>query len=123
MRVQAVRGAIQVAENSAEAIRASAARLTAELLARNHVEAAQILSLIFSVTRDLTRASPAEAARSQGLSEVPLFCLQEAEVEGSMPRVIRALLTFSGGSRPVPVYLDGAEALRPDLFPSESGRA
>jgi chorismate mutase len=120
--VRAVRGAIRVAENSSEAIRTAAVRLTSELLARNAVVPERIVSLVFSQTRDLTRANPAEAARSLGLADVPLFCLQEAEVEGSMPRVIRALLTYASQeqARPVPVYLDGAEALRPDLFP---GRA
>jgi chorismate mutase len=117
--VRAVRGAIQVPENSAEAIRAASMRLTAELLARNALAPERVVSLVFSITRDLTRASPAEAARSLGLPGVPLFCLQEAEVEGAMPRLIRALLTYSGrgAGRPVPVYLDGAESLRPDLFP------
>jgi chorismate mutase len=116
--VRAVRGAIQVAENSAAAIRAAAVRLTSELLTRNALAPESVVSLVFSLTLDLTRSSPAEAARSLGLEGVPLFCLQEAEVEGSMPRVIRALLTYAteGGRRPVPVYLDGAEGLRPDLF-------
>lgn len=118
MSVRAVRGAIQVPEDSAAAIRVASARLTSELLARNALAPGRIISLVFSMTRDLTRGSPAEAARSLGLPEVPLFCLQEAEVEGSMPRVIRALLTYEaeGGGPPVPVYLDGAEGLRPDLF-------
>jgi chorismate mutase len=117
--VRAVRGAIQVAENSAAAIRAAAARLVSELLARNALDPGHIISLVFSLTGDLTRANPAQAARTLGLSGVPLFCLQEAEIEGAMPRVIRALLTYSGGKRapPVPVFLDGAESLRPDLFP------
>jgi chorismate mutase len=117
--VRAVRGAIRVAENSATAIRAASVRLTSELLARNRIAPERIVSLIFSLTRDLNRASPAEAARSLGLAQAPLFCLQEAEVEGSMAGVIRVLLTYTGEERsvPVPVYLDGAEALRPDLFP------
>jgi len=119
MSARAARGAIQVAENSAAAIRAAAVRLTSELLARNALTPERVISLVFSLTRDLTRASPAEAARSLGLSGVPLFCLQEAEIEGAMPRLLRALLTFEGPDRgrPVPVYLDGAESLRPDLFP------
>jgi chorismate mutase len=118
MSVRAVRGAIQVPEDSVAAIRAASVRLTSELLARNALTPARIVSLVFSLTGDLIRASPAEAARSLGLAEVPLFCLQEAEVAGSMPRVIRALLTYEaqGDGRPVPVYLDGAEGLRPDLF-------
>ena len=117
MSVRAVRGAIQVPENSAAAIRDASARLTSELLARNALAPGRIVSLVFSLTRDLSRANPAEAARSLGLAEVPLFCLQEAEVAGSLPRVIRALLTYEtdGGGQPVPVYLDGAEELRPDL--------
>ena len=118
MRVRAVRGAIGVSENSGEAIRVAAARLTSALLARNAITSERIVSLVFSLTRDLTRANPAQAVRSLGLAGVPLFCLQEAEIESAMPRVIRALLTYSGGRRaqPIPVYLDGAEALRPDLF-------
>ncbi len=118
MSVRAVRGAIQVPVDSAPAIRDAAVRLTSELLARNALDPGRIVSLVFSLTRDLTLASPAEAARSLGLAEVPLFCLQEAEVSGSMPRVIRALLTYEAeaGGQPVPVYLDGAEGLRPDLF-------
>jgi len=116
--VRAVRGASQVPENSAAAIRAASVRLTSELLARNALAPGRIVSLVFSLTRDLSRANPAEAARSLGLAEVPLFCLQEAEVAGSLPRVIRALLTYEtdGGGQPVPVYLDGAEELRPDLY-------
>ena len=118
MSVRAVRGAIQVPENSVAAIRAASVRLTSELLARNALAPGRIVSLVFSLTRDLSRANPAEAARSLGLAEVPLFCLQEAEVAGSLPRVIRALLTYEtdGGGQPVPVYLDGAEVLRPDLY-------
>jgi chorismate mutase len=115
--VQAVRGAIQVAENSAAAIREAAVRLVSELLRRNSVPEGRIISLLFSMTRDLTRANPATATRCLGLEQVPLFCLQEAEVKGALARVIRVLLTYEadGKHAPVPVYLEGAEALRPDL--------
>jgi chorismate mutase len=115
--VRAVRGAIQVAENSASAIEEAALKLVSELLRRNSVPQERIVSILFSVTRDLTRANPATATRSLGLEQVPLFCLQEAEVEGSLARVIRVLLTYEadGQRAPVPVYLQGAEVLRPDL--------
>jgi chorismate mutase len=115
--VRAVRGAIQVAEDSAAAIQEAAARLVSELLARNSVPEGRIISLLFSVTRDLTRANPATAARSLGLQQSPLFCLQEADIEGSLARVIRVLLTYEADTAraAVPVYLEGAVALRPDL--------
>jgi monofunctional chorismate mutase len=115
--VVAVRGAIQVAENSEAAIREATLRLVSELLERNCVQEGRVISLLFSVTRDLTKANPATAARSLGLEHSPLFCLQEAEIEGSLARVIRVLLTYEseGDRAPVPVYLEGAAALRPDL--------
>jgi len=121
--VRAVRGAIRVSENSEAAILAASRRLTSELLARNAVAPERIISLVFSLTRDLTRANPATAVRSLGLASVPLFCLQEAELEGAPGGVIRALLTFTAeeSAVTVPVYLDGAESLRPDLFPGGPG--
>ena len=38
-------------------------------------------------------------------------------MEGGLPRVLRALVTYDAldGRQTVPVYLDGAQVLRPDL--------
>jgi len=73
------------------------------------------------MTEDLTAANPATGLRRTGFSATPLFCTQEARVDGALPRVIRVLVTYEApeGAVPVPVYLDGAEGLRPDL----AGRA
>lgn len=81
-----------------------------------------IVSIIFSLTADLTAANPATALRRHGYVETPLFCTQEAQVDGGMPRMLRVLLTFESleHRRLVPIYLDGAESLRPDLQ-GESG--
>jgi chorismate mutase len=118
--VRAVRGAIQVGADTREAVWGSASRLAAGLLSANSIREKDIVSLVFSVTADLRSANPAAGVRRTGFAATPLFCVQEAEVEGGMPRVIRALLTWNArGRRPaVPVYLDGAEALRPDLAPT-----
>ncbi len=114
---KAVRGAIQVAEDTAPAIEQAAARLVNEMLRVNGIAENHIVSILFSLTTDLTAANPATGLRRTGFAETPLFCAQEARIEGAMPRVIRALLTFDSLERRVlvPVYLDGAEALRPDL--------
>jgi chorismate mutase len=116
--IRAVRGAIQVAENAPGAIGAAVTRLVAEMLRVNVVAEEMIVSLIFSVTEDLTAANPATALRGKGFAATPLFCTQEARVDGGMPRVIRVLLTWEQGAfrrEAVPVYLDGAELLRADL--------
>jgi len=118
MRVRAVRGAIRVEEDSAEAVLSSTERLLAEVLRRNAVEPDHIVSAFFTATDDLVAAFPAEAARRMGLGAVPLMCAREIPVAGSMPRVVRVLMHFHterSQAEIVPVYLDGAESLRDDL--------
>lgn len=118
VRVRAVRGAIRVAEDSAEAVLSATARLLDEVLRRNAVEPSDIVSAFFTATEDLVAAFPAEAARRMGLGAVPLMCAREIPVQGSMPRVVRVLMHFHterSQAEVVPVYLDGAESLRDDL--------
>ena len=117
MKVKAVRGAVGVAENSEKAIHDSAAELLREVLARNRISKGEVISILFSITRDLTRGNPATGVRALGFSETPLFCLQEADIEGDLPGIIRILVTYNCDSErePVPIYLGSAQALRPDL--------
>ena len=114
---RAVRGAIQVRVNDKAAIYESTQRLIGENLKINNIREQDIISILFSLTDDLDAGSPATGLRETGFTETPLFCSQEARVAGGMARIIRVLLTFEGKSRrrPSPVYLDGAEALRPDI--------
>jgi len=113
----AVRGAIRVRADDKEAIHTAAVRLAAEMVARNQLEVEWIVSIICSLTPDLTAANPATGLRLDRFGEIPLFCVQEAAVEGQMSRVLRLLVTYDTprGGRPEPVYLDGAQRLRPDL--------
>jgi chorismate mutase len=120
---RAVRGAILVAANDRAGIEAAAVKVVNELLRVNAIAENHIVSIVFSMTEDLTAANPATGLRRTGFSETPLFCVQEAKIDGAMPRVIRVLLTFDSLERRkyIPVYLDGAQALRPDL--AEGGGA
>ncbi len=117
-RVRAVRGAICVAEDSADAILSATERLLSTLLQRNDIKPDQIVSAFFTATEDLAAAFPAEAARRMGLGAAPLMCAREIPVAGAMPRVVRTLVHFHtdrSQAEVVPVYLDGAESLRDDL--------
>jgi chorismate mutase len=92
--------------------------LLGELLRRNDLREDEIVSVIFSQTEDLDADNPARCARTVGFSEVPLFCTQEPRYPDSLPMVVRVLLTAErpAWEEPVaPVYLGGAETLRPDL--------
>ena len=114
---RAVRGAIQLPENSVSAIESAGTRLVKEILKENGIAENQIVSIVFSMTEDLTAANPASGLRRTGFASTPLFCTQEARIDGALPRVIRVLVTWDSLERriTVPVYLDGAEVLRPDL--------
>ncbi|MBA7588994.1 Chorismate mutase AroH [subsurface metagenome] len=117
MVTKAVRGAIKVEDNRAMLIQEASIRLMKELITRNSIAEKDVVSIIFSVTKDLTRLNPATALRSIGFYEIPLFCVQEAFIEGQHAGIIRVLLTFNADEEktPQPVYLNGAEVLRPDL--------
>ncbi|MEW6059436.1 MAG: chorismate mutase [Actinomycetota bacterium] len=117
-KIRAARGAICVAEDSAESVLAASERLVSAMLERNAACGEDVVSIFFTATRDLRSAFPAEAARRIGLGRVPLLCAQEIPVEGSMPRVVRALMHFytrRAQGEVEHVYLDGAESLRDDL--------
>jgi chorismate mutase len=116
--VRAVRGAIQVDNDDRDEILQGTSELVTEVLGRNGIDPADLISIVFTATPDLTAEFPAYAARLLGLTDVPLLCTTEIAVPGSMPRVLR-LLAHVETSRPRAdirhVYLRGAAGLRTDL--------
>ena len=117
MRLRALRGAITVERNEADAILGATEELVRAVLERNALGPGDLVSCIFTCTDDLDAAFPAEAARRLGLSAVPLLCAREIGVPGALPRVIRLLVHCYADpeSEPRHVYLGEATALRGDL--------
>jgi len=112
-----------VPANTARDIQERTARLLTALVEANGLDPARIVSAVFTTTADLDADFPAHAARRLGWTDVPMLNAREIPVPGSMPRVVRVLLTVSGvapGTRLRPAYLDGAAALRPDLSAAPS---
>lgn len=116
--VRAVRGAITVEHDEAELVREATRELLVQIARRNALEPDDVVSVIFTVTPDLTSEFPARAARELGWVDVPLLCTMEIPVPGAMPRCIRVLLhveTDSAREAIQHVYLRHARELRPDL--------
>ncbi len=114
-RLYAVRGAV-CCENTETSIGEMVPELYAQIVKRNGIRESDIVSILFTMTNDLTAMNPATALRKAGLAEsLPLFASAEPYVEGYLPKVVRVLITYYGTASPAPVYLNGAEALRPDL--------
>ncbi|MFI5371287.1 MAG: chorismate mutase [Candidatus Eisenbacteria bacterium] len=125
-RIGAVRGAISVERDEPAAIRAATARLLATLAAVNRLTPDRIVSALFTSTPDLASDFPAHSARLLGWGEVPLLGAQEVAVPGAPPRIVRVLVTVRGlgpDERLVPVYLDEATRLRPDLTDARASDA
>lgn len=119
MQVRGIRGAITVEENSAKEILDNTKLLLNEIIVQNCIETDDIISCTFTVTCDLDAAYPAVAAREIGWTSVPLICVNEMVVPGSLKRVIRVLLhvnTLKKQNEVKHVYLKKARVLRPDLL-------
>jgi chorismate mutase len=116
--VRAVRGATQLEVDEREHLLERVAELVKEVLHSNALTNEDLISIVFTATSDLQSEFPAYAARQMGMTDVPLLCARELEIEGSMPRVIRLLAhveTERTRDDVVHVYLHGAAGLRRDL--------
>jgi chorismate mutase len=117
MRLFALRGANTVEQNSSQDILGATETLMREIMARNELTPADVVSCIFTVTEDLDAQFPAVAARQLGFDQVPLMCAREIPVPGALPKVIRVLMHYhaDAGHRAKHVYLGEARRLRMDL--------
>lgn len=116
--MKAIRGANSVKTDTPESISFAANELFSKMLACNDLVEADIVGLIISHTKDLRSLNSATALRRTGkCKEVPLFCVQEADIEGSMPHAIRMMMFVEKPSlsKVSHVYLGETAKLRPDL--------
>src|SRR3990172_9410602 len=103
MPVRGIRGATTTEADTAEAIRYATRELLAEMMAANGLDPADVASVIFTVTPDLTEAA--------------LLCVSEMVVPGGLPRCLRVLIHWNTDVHPEAihhVYLHAAARLRPD---------
>ncbi len=124
MRVQGIRGATVAESDQPESILAATRDLLSAILEANPaLQTSDLASVLFTVTEDLCSAYPAQAARQLGWTHVPMMCMQEIPVPGSLPRCIRVLLHWNVDLPQTSihhVYLGAASTLRPDLVYSKT---
>jgi chorismate mutase len=116
-RLQGIRGATTVSQNDATEILAATDELLHALIEANELQPDDIVSALFTVTRDLDAAFPARAAEDFGWNIVALLHATEIPVPGSLPRCIRLLVhayTTRTRAEIKHCYLRGATVLRPD---------
>lgn len=114
----AIRGAISVDENNPAQIAEATRELLGEIVERNSLASDEVVSVLFTLTPDLTTAFPALAAREMGWVDVPLLCAAEIPVPGSMALCLRTMVNVElRAPRPLDthIYLRKAVVLRPDI--------
>src|SRR6266542_6467159 len=117
-QLRALRGATTLDVDTREQVMERTAFLINTILERNQVSHEDLVSLIFTATDDVRSEFPAAAARSIGISDVPLLCARELDFEGAVPLCIRVLVHLYSDKQPSDlrhVYLEGAVPLRTDL--------
>ncbi len=118
MRQYCIRGAITIEENTIEEIRINTIDMLEQILKENNITIDDCASLIFTATKDITKAYPAKFAREIGFINCSLMCVQEMYVENSLELCIRVMVTINkeeNDFKPKNIYLNEAERLRPDL--------
>ena len=119
-RLFAIRGATG-AENTADSIRKNVCEMCLKLFSENKLTQKDFVSIQFTMTDDLDAMNPAMALRTGqsefDVSQIPLFTSQEAKIANAPKKLVRVLVTvyMDSEAKPVPVYINGGEKLRPDF--------
>ncbi len=118
MNIVSIRGAITVATNTETDIFEASKILLEKIEEENKISKEDVISIVFTATKDLDQAYPARAARDLGYTYQALMCYNEMYVAGSLDKCIRIMLTCNSDRKQEDVkhiYLEGARILRPDL--------
>ncbi|HEX6809861.1 MAG TPA: chorismate mutase [Gemmatimonadaceae bacterium] len=111
----ALRGATTIEHDDPAHVRDATRELLERMVATNKIAVSDIISVVFTVSHDITSEFPARAARDLGWVDVPLLCATEIPVRGAVAHCIRVLIHLESArprSELRPVYLRGAAHLR-----------
>ena len=116
-KITFIRGATTASGNSAEEIEEVVVELINELISRNNLLKTNLLSVIFTATRDLDACFPASIARKYNeLDSVAFLDCQQMHVSNDLNFCIRimAQVLLPKNSSVKHPYLRGASKLRTD---------
>mgnify|MGYP001217678357 CR=1 FL=1 len=117
IKISVIRGATTCGGNNTVNITSAVNELIEELISRNDLEPINILSIIFTVTKDLNACFPASVARKyNGLDKVAFLDCQQMYVPDDIKFCIRlmAQVKLPLNKKLSHPYLRGASNLRPD---------
>ena len=116
-RLTAIRGATTADGNTDELINNAVIELVQEFITLNNLKKENIISITFTVTKDLTSCFPAAITRKFfNFDSVAFLDCQQMFVPKDINFCIRllALVNLRSDRQPVHPYLNGSSKLRPD---------
>lgn len=120
-----VRGATTIENNTADEIIEYTRTLVLEMAENNKIQPENVSHAFISVTKEIDAAFPAKAVREiDGWKYVPVMCMQEIDVPGSLPNCIRIMMvvnTDTAQKEIVHTFQREAVKLRPDLVERKDG--
>ena len=117
LKLTAIRGATTSKGDTNDFIKEAVIELIQELTFLNNLKEDNIISITFTVTKDLTSCFPAAIARKYfNFNSVAFLDCQQMFVPNDINFCIRllALVNLKSDSKPVHPYLNGSSKLRPD---------
>ncbi len=119
MNTIAIRGAITSDNNTIKSISEATIELYKSIISENKINQEEIIHITFSLTKDLNAVYPAKVLREEfNITDIPLICLQEADIINSLPKCIRILILVNSNldkKNVKHIYLKDAKILRADL--------
>ena len=120
MKILAIRGATTVTSNNKDEILKESAKLIQTIISKNDLNNEDIISMYFTMTKDLDAVYPAVAVREiLNITDIPMLNFEEKYIQGSLSKCIRVMMyinTEKTKSDIKHVYLNEAKNLRKDLI-------
>ncbi len=112
----AIRGATTIEKDTPIEIKEATVELMNELIAQNSLKPENMVSVLFTATKDIRSAYPGKYLREVlGITDVPILHFQEMDVQGAIGLCIRVMIHYDAPVRGTSVYLRKSKSLRPDL--------
>ena len=117
VKLTAIRGATTSKGDTEVFIKDAVVELISQFISLNDLKKENIISITFTVTKDLTACFPASIARKHfNFDSVAFLDCQQMHVPNDINFCIRmmALVNLKSNREPVHPYLKGSSKLRPD---------
>ena len=120
MKVLAIRGATTVTSNNKEEILKETSKLIETIILKNELNNEDIISMCFTMTKDLDAVYPAVAVRQiLDIHDIPMLNYEEKHIQGSLIKCIRVMMYINTEKNRCDIkhiYLNNAIILRKDLI-------